>query len=740
MIASALACVPFCILTNAPKPSSPNGSQIDSKNIMQMITKLGLHRSVAAIAFPASGGDTNSSHPPALHRAAIVCLHRFLEMYASSSSLENSGESGPQNIVSSCLANLVSSFSTLGGSREKPVVSTQISSAAFDLLVLPMMVSKQDFPGLPSQVRLALWKFLAFACTVCSSSQLRRSGSHLHLVSTRSAASNKPEHGEGDTGDAGKGVASCAFRIPSLLWLLHAAFADEDSAVRDYAATEIGTALRLEAGCTPLFSLLLSDIEWQAWTKDPVGMSNKYAHVAVERLFREIDSLLHKFCYINESQLSYTFAGSITSTVGSMPSGTNKDDPSAVAQIKASMALSRQISALKALSSICRQVDVKTSLGKSLFEHSLLHIVRLWVNPNSSRVGIPTPVEVRFPGGSILASAAWDEICEIDKRHSLCSILISESSMQRYTATLFSEILVGTEKQGTQDPTEIERHIIGLMRFIRAFLIDAIGDEVKENQAFANSRQKFIPRRKEAYADILRFVQRFFPEICATLILDKDMEALKMFVYFQKFVLDEGSALRREENSKSSGEKIQGGKMWHRSSVIKNVIKKMDLNRAMIEFYAAPDFAKAALTRVLLKPQSDSLYFYVRTILGDTLSLVQVFQRPYKIHVLNEIVSELGKHDIADVRQCLENGPGSSNCSSYNACFALKRLGLIQDLQQKTNDDETDAIGAMKRLGAVHADASRELGLEAAKRLVTIRMVSVIWFDASRSSYVGILP
>ena len=202
-----------------------------------------------------------------------------------------------------------------------------------------------------------------------------------------------------------------------------------------------------------------------------------------------------------------------------------------------------------------------------------------------------------------------------------------------------------------------------------------------------------------------------------------------MFIYFQRFIVDEGGAIRREEkSSKSSGEKIQGGKTWHRSSVIKDVIKKMELSRAMVEFYASPDFAKAALNRVLLTPQSDSLYFYVRTILGDKLSLVQVFQKPYKVYILDQLVSELGKYDIADVRLCLENGPGSSNCSSYSACFALKRLGLIQDLQEKTNDDETDAIGAMKRLGAVQADASKELGLEAAKRMVTKRMVSDTYF------------
>ena len=727
--ASALACVPFCISTNAQKPSCPNGSQIDSKNVIQMITKLGLHRSVAAIAFPPSGEGTNLTHPPALQRAAVVCLHRLLEMYASPPSIEDSGGSSLTNTVSSCVMNLVRSYSTLQNAREKSAVLSQISSAAFDLLVSPMMVSKQDFAGLPSQVRLALWKFLAFACTVCSPSQLRRSNGHSHLVSYRLAASeNHPEPGEDVSRGANEGTASDTVRTPSLLWLLHAAFADEDGIVRDYAATEIGSALRLEAGCNPLFSLTLSDVEWQAWVKDPVGTSNKFTPAVVERLFREIDSLLHKFCYINESQLSYTFAGTITSTVGSTSSGGGGGEGNtyAAAQSKASMALSRQISALKALSSICRQVDLNTSLGKALFEHSLLHIVRLWISPNSSRVGVPTPVELRVPGGSVLASAAWDELCKIDRQYSLCSFLISEASMQRYTATLFSEILVGSEKQDTQDPSEIERHILALMQFIRAFLIDAIGDEIKETHAFANTRRKFIPRRKDAYSDILRFVQMYFPEICATLILDKDMKALKMFCFFQRFILDEGSALRREENSKSLGEKIQGGKTWHRSSLIKDVIKKMDLNRAMIEFFAAPDFAKAALTRVLLKPQSDALYFYVRTILGDTLSLVQVFAKPYKIHVLDKIVYELGKFDIADVRKCLENGPGSSSCRSYSACFALKRLGLIQELQDKTNDDETNAIGAMKRLGAVHADASRELGLEAAQKLVTIRMVSII--------------
>ena len=731
--ASALACVPFCISTNAQKPSSSKGNQVDAKNVIQMITKLGLHRSVAAIAFPPSGESTKSMHPPALQRAAVVCLHRLLEMYVSPPSIEDSpsGGSSSINTVSSCVMNLVSSYSTLQNARGKSAaVPSQISSAAFDLLVSPMMVSKQDFASLPSQVRLALWKFLAFSCSVCSPSQLRRSNGHSHLVSYRLAASeNHPESGQDAARDTDEGAASDTVRTPSLLWLLHAAFADEDGIVRDYAAREIGSALRLEAGCNPLFSLTLNDVEWQAWAKDPVGTSNKFTPAVVERLFREIDSLLHKFCYINESQLSYTFAGTITSTVGSTSSGGGgggEGNTSAAAQSKASMALSRQISALKGLSSICRQVDLDTSLGKALFEHSLLHIVRLWISPNSSRVGVPTPVELRVPGGSVLASAAWDEICKIDRQYSLCSFLISEASMQRYTATLFSEILVGSEKQDTQDPIEIERHIVALMQFIRAFLIDAIGAEIKETHAFANTRQKFIPRRKDAYSDILKFVQMYFPEICATLILDKDMKALKMFCFFQRFILDEGSALRREENSKSVGEKIQGGKTWHRSSVIKDVIKKMDLNRAMIEHYAAPDFAKAALTRVLLKPQSDALYFYVRTILGDTLSLVQVFAKPYKIHVLDKIVYELGKYDIADVRKCLENGPGSSICSSYSACFALKRLGLIQDLQDKTNDDETNAIGAMKRLGAVHTDASRELGLEAAKKLVTIRMVSIV--------------
>ena len=91
VVASALACVPFCILTNAQKPG-PSGGKIDSKHVIQMITKVGLHRSVSAIAFPTpSEGSTVPSHPPALCRAAIACLHRLLKMYTSPPSLEDTG-------------------------------------------------------------------------------------------------------------------------------------------------------------------------------------------------------------------------------------------------------------------------------------------------------------------------------------------------------------------------------------------------------------------------------------------------------------------------------------------------------------------------------------------------------------------------------------------------------------------------------------------------------------------------
>ena len=531
VVTSALACLPFCISITARK----NGTNTEQKNFIQSINKLGLHRIINALAIPSL---KTSAVPSVICRAAIVCLHRLFDLYTSCSDMSDSLN---QSSVSSCLSSLASSFSVSedflsvhSSKRDKQSAPTLVSSAAFDLLVSPMILAREDATTIVSQVRLVKWKYLAFVCHHCSPLQLRKSGGHLKLLASLSAVSGNDNK---SPADADNHVEDEEVRcIPSLLWLLRAPFVDEDSLVRDYAAANIGAVLHGD-DCKVLYTLLLNDSDWQVWAQDPKGTSKRYSSDIVELLFREIDSLLYTYCYINQSQLSFTAGGVTRSMATADLSSASASRSTSTAAKKAALALSHQISALKALSSICLHANRETPHGRSLFEHSLLHIIRLWVSPNSSRVAMPHKVDAFVPGASVLSSTAWDELCRIDAVCPLWLFLNREDSMQRFTPTVYSQILAPIDDNGKPcavEPSQMEWYIQCMMRFTRAFLLQGLTD-ANESLAFAHTRHSYMPRRWPSYQDISGGVNKMnLPTIAAALIVDRDIEALKMMHFFRK--------------------------------------------------------------------------------------------------------------------------------------------------------------------------------------------------------------
>ena len=719
VVTSALAFLPSCISLITQRP----GTRMEQKNFIQFINKLGLHRGINALAFPS---QTSSPVPSAICRAAVVCLHRLLDIYTSCSDTGNHlDESSYNKSVSSLLLSVASRFSasedcrsvhnTRGGRQSAP---TLISSAAFDLLVSPMILTKEDFTNMPSQVRLVKWKYLAFACHHCSSLQLRKSGGHVQLLASGSNASGNDkrppaEELECDDDEEDEGAARC---IPSLLWLLQAPFVDPDSLVRDYAADNIGPVL-LGNDCKVLYALLLNDSEWHVWAQDSTGSCENYSRDIVERFFREIDSLLYRYCYVNQSQLSFTARGPVRSTATADSSSASAFRSRSTGEEKAALALSHQISALKALSSICLNANRKTPHGVSLFEHALLHIIRLWVSPNSSRIAMPHKVDVCVPGASILSSVAWNELCRIDSECTLWRILMSSDSMYRFTPTIYSQILAPIDDNGKPcavEPSEMEWYLQCMIRFTRAFLIEGMSN-ISESRAFVHTRHSYVPRRLQAYMDISEFNKGNFPAIASALIVDRDIEALKMMYFFRAYIIDEGTDIRREGQQKSLGEKVRGENATQQGSTFKELIRNTDLSENLTELYANPLFVTKALPRLLLEPGSESMYFYVRTILRCKIGLTAIFADNYLTTTLKDIIWEMGKYDITDI--C------DKSRTSYYSVLALQKLGLIHDLKAQSEKDN-NTRDVMKSLGAVYADASTSEGYDAARRLVSKRMVS----------------
>lgn len=207
------------------------------------------------------------------------------------------------------------------------------------------------------------------------------------------------------------------------------------------------------------------------------------------------------------------------------------------------------------------------------------------------------------------------------------------------------------------------------------------------------------------------------PTIAAALIVDRDIEALKMMHFFREYVIDEGTAIRREGQQRGFGEKVQGAnKKLRRDNTLKALIRNTDLGEKLTSLYADPLFVTQALPRLLLEPGSESMYFYFRVILRAKLGLATVFADKYVTTTLRDIIWEMGKYDAIDISD------KNKDSASYHAVLALQKLGLIHDLKEQSENDN-NGRDVMKSLGVVYADASTPKGYDAARRLVSKRMV-----------------
>lgn len=690
---ASLASIPSCVSSILCR------SKMTQQEFIELVKKLDLHSRLMALA-TGTGLSTSS----VVRRAAVACLDRLFSLLVLIANDHSFKSSGYLSGSLSFNVNLVPDVKISGKNLvDERIGALQISvnALAFDVFASKILSLRNNngFLSSPS-VRLAMWKLVASICQFSLPSSLRKIGAHEALLLPASERSSEMNDEPDDIFEGNS----------MLLWFFRAPFADPDKSVREYAADNLGAVL-LSDKAKFIFTLFLKNSEWRSWLRDQKHSSIRYADLIVDRFYREIDSLLYKYCYVDQSQLSFTAtAGGSTVESTSFEASTGK----------ATAASGHQCSALSILSCICRSANIGTPLGLHLFEHSLLRLVRFWVCPNSSRVPCTSNTTSIIghlqPDASILSSLAHEELCKIDAELSLFSILMTEECRKRLLPAIFAEILV-TTRTGAEhiagDRAILERHFNLLVVFIRSFLIFYDDKDSTEGKAKYSTGRKYVPQKSSTYADLLHFIDSEYRVVVPALIRDEDYHALKQCALFRLYLLEQMAITRKAGTNIS--EKEMGGVENGDSIDWKRLTT--DLGKHVMKLCAAPGIVKEVLPILLLHPDRAPWIFYFRTVLGGSVELKDAFAEKNVTNSVKTLAWKLGEYDDVDITS---SGQGSYR-GSHQVVLALKKLGLIHDIAKSPDDDAYDAL---KTLDAAQLDASSNAGLDSAKRLISSKMVS----------------
>lgn len=552
------------------------------------------------------------------------------------------------------------------------------------LMLLPCCTETE---AVPVSARIAKWRCISRACTDSSLSELRM---------ILSDAANKE-----DTVPYGRRLEerNSKFLNPEncLEWLIFTALADPEVAVRDFAAGRIGKVL-LGGKADLLFALFSSHQEYRSLQNIPANeigydagsaLARSTATVIVSRLFQELDQYLFEYCSIAQSQLSLT--------MGSTGMRHTEDSRSMKKSFPSKEALSYQRTALNALLSFCHAADVHTPCGLTVFENSLLRLVRFWISSDRA-------LSFETDSPSLLSAAAipalaFGKMTRLNQERPLQSI-VAQTCTESFAPALFAEVLLrasSTVQHAEMDSVNSmarqcrAHHFKLLVNFIDIFLLPA------------------------GEANILAFVHETLPYVLTGLVVETDYDLLKITTAFKIFLLGEQKRRNKILKRASSGSSFTS---LTDQSVGKSLIDSIEstkvpgvettskeLEEHTKSLCLAPEAIEIVLPRLLMNSDRSQLVFFLREVIKGKVSLNQMIKSK-ELVMLKAIIWELGRHSVG----------GNSATQALRAAAVAREQVIPDSLSDQKGANRSATPG---RIGGSAEESNRSEESDVVSRWVT---------------------
>lgn len=414
-------------------------------------------------------------------------------------------------------------------------------------------------------------------------------------------------------------------------FLISTPFSDENDQVRTYCANELGRLMVLNK---PLRAYLMHSGTHQPanTNSEPTGVLNLEDGLEQNRLFKEIDSLLHVHCRIPQSQLSFTVGLTL---------GSNSDDGKPKMQDHTPF----QRSGIQSLASLLAAFfGTPGSSGAIISKNAFLRVIRLFVF---------------FEQNQISESSAYTfgEMCRVMSKVDVASDrkFLLHTAPATFRDVLFpASVFFTCANQESSNPyiDQLERQCRLLFTLIEKFLSQ--GDFAEFDRVAGASVQ-----------EVEEFTDSSLPHALAQVVIEKDYDVLRSLTGFKRYAMSRRRGFGKKGKRSTFVTSIVESDLVVSSHSGKSKLWAHDLDTQTMELCTAPDIVERLVPLLLMHGGPDEDKFFTKKVLLNKLSLPTMLQLNGQI-ILKHLIMEFGEND--EVPQ---------------AIWAMKRAAVARGLSQE---------------------------------------------------------
>jgi hypothetical protein len=439
--------------------------------------------------------------------------------------------------------------------------------------------------------------------------------------------------------------------------------------VREYASQHVGDLFRADRGYS---ALVADEVEWQTQTRQVRGSDRLSASQALaSRVFQDVDRLLHEYCCVPQSYLSFT--------VGSLSSAKRLDDQK-TGIIKAFAPCYRR-SAFRSIASIGSATTISEDMDRVLFEESLKRVVCLLCATGTLQRF--DSIGLGFGELSIMSRRlAFEELLRGECVVSLAPALFRDIFV--LGSSLSSNGVDGENSLSAMPQAQRESQYLLLSHFIQRFCTEP--------------SRHFVGLLQDSNSnEVLRFVELCLPHVISQFIVEKDYDPMLLTTGFKLYLQSQNRTLDRQ--TKRTGlpnqsfevlvDELKRGFRASRGKRSKVRSWTADLETQTRLLCLAPVFIEQILPAIFMKAGRMELTFFVRTVLQRKIMLQTILTQREQL-ILKGLIWEAGKSaETRDAGIRAIRAAAIARSSSEGSCSEQQ-----SDLQKPDGNADHDTFSA----------------------------------------------
>ncbi len=544
--------------------------------------------------------------------------------------------------------------------------------------------------------RCTLWKFLALVSMCTPPKDLERlSGIRIPIcgdIDDNIHQISGTLEGTDTSSNSRKSKSNKTINI--FEWLLQVIFTDENENLRLYAANQLGMIFFHDK-----FKILKALVGF-SYQLDDRSYTLSRCEEMYALFFDLIDSNLHKYCGITQSELSCTMKTTCTTATGTYTSGSSGDLRST------SDNCSRQISALMLISSLCQQ-RIEPSMRSILVEKAVMRLVRFWVAASFVNTD-----DLHFTRHTNFQDITRIAFTELQTLHHLD--LFNEDSIAHFHTSfvpgLLSEIL----------SRSLQVHSIDMqgpgMRSIYEMLVEFISSLLIDNSP-RQRNQEDNNDIADRFLQVLGCFDSFLPSIIAGFVIEKDYESLCACTGFRLFLLSELKRIEKKGDEIQSTEYVLGSnnqkkRYLYGSKKFNTKDLKSQTAQLCVSVEARLNVLGHVLKSLLLQREKSSMVFFLKTVIQAKVHFGMMLKKT-EFTVLEGLVSDLGarEDEVHDYISC-----DASPQKLYEHCDAFRAMKhgalWLRRVHEKTDAMDENSSSVQFSLDSLNMTSSESLDSE----------------------------